>query len=894
MEDETKRILSYHVDVVTATKDSSSFSWRARHFRKLEPDPMPLPLSYRTKLLASAFFSFSVISSTSVSLAKETIDRVSHYKNPPASGKLSKKTPIARSDGSSLPKYVTRRSGAMKSGLRKPAFQPQQEAIIVTGTHAGNRRVYDSVSPISVITSQSLRQTGQLNLIDAIVRLDPSISSQQVGKGGASLASTLRMRGLSPNEVLVLVDGKRRHSTATISTSSGLEKGSNGVDLNMIPTSAVDHIEVLRDGAAAMYGSDAIAGVINIVLKKKATGFSISAQTGANAYNGDGWQTQVNLGYGITFGNNGFFRIDGQYTHADHMIPTTSDVGAPVYHFPANSNHINSTPEETRGNLAISFGADLNDHIRGYGNIIYSHRHNEAYENYRYPNALPALYPYGYSPSETNDENDYSATLGLKGDNLLGWNWDLSTTYGADISRIGTINTANVDLYKDTGYTPTSTMDTRYSLAQWTNNFDVKRDFSIAHAIPVTVAAGAEHRLETYQLWAGDPASYELGGAQGYGGLMPSNAGKWSRDIWAGYLDGDFHFTRKWEVDFAGRFEHYTDGSGNTETGKVSTRYNFTKRFAIRGTFSNGFEAPSLLQEHFSSTNTSVTSASALLSPNSPGGRYLGGQNLKPERSTSAEAGVILEPIDRLHFSLDVYQINIRDRIYVGSSTYGETAAEAITLSGAALPTTVSPSQVSAYTFANVGSTRTQGLDIRSEYSYSSPRFGTFTPSLALSLTKTTLQHTNTDSYGSPYLNAQTASYLTSSSPRSKLILQLHWNYTRWDATIRQTRYGQTTDMLTYEDQTPASATCKGQPLAYSNSCWSKFTNTPAWLTDLEVGYRPLPDLHVAIGANNIFNVRPRKVPLDVNYHGASPYDLNSSGISFTGGYYYGRVDLTL
>lgn len=852
---------------------------------------MSVRSSSQAKLLLSTFFSFSVISSLSAAPTKDTgadPDK-SRGKGIHASGRAGRKTPPQAGGRAAAPSRSA-------SSISRPAPEAHAapEAIIVTGTHAGNRRVYDSVSPISVISSQALMQTGQVNLIDAIVKLDPSITAQQVGKGGASLASTLRMRGLSPNEVLVLVDGKRRHTTATISTSSGPEKGSSGVDLNMIATSAVDHIEVLRDGAAAMYGSDAIAGVINIVLKKRTTGFSASAQTGANAYNGDGWQTQINLGYGLTFGNNGYFRVDGQYMHTDHMIPPTYDVGAKTYHFPPTSNHITSTPEETRGNIVLSFGTDLTEGIQGYGNILYTHRHNEAYENYRYPNALPQLYPDGYSPIETNDENDYSATLGLKGNRFFGWTWDLSTTYGADNSRIGTVNSANVDLYQNTGSTPTSMMDTRYNLAQWTNNFDIKKEFNIARTVPVTVAAGAEHRLETYQLWAGDVASYLLGGAQGYGGLMPSNAGKWGRDIWAGYLDGDFHFTKNWEVDFAGRFEHYTDGSGNTETGKVSTRYNITRRVAIRGTFSNGFEAPTLLQEHFSSTNTSVTSASALLSPNSPGGRYLGGQALKPERSTSAEGGIIIEPINRLHMSADVYQINIRDRIYVGGSTYGQAAEEAITLSGAALPTTVSPQQVSAFYFANVGSTRTQGLDIRSDYSYVSRRFGTFTPSLSLSLTRTRLQHVNTDANGNPYLNEQTAAYLTTTSPRSKIILQLHWHYHNWDATIRQTRYGETSDMLTYEDQTPASATCKGQPLAYSNVCWSKFTNTPAWLTDLEVGYRPIPVLHVAIGANNIFNVRPRKVPLDVNYRGASPYDLNLSGIPFTGGYYYGRVDLTL
>ncbi|AZV37602.1 TonB-dependent receptor [Komagataeibacter xylinus] len=766
------------------------------------------------------------------------------------------------------------------------------EAIIVTGTHASNRRAYDSVSPISVISAAALQRTGQVNLADSLVRMDPSITAQQVGKGGASLVSSIRMRGLSPNEVLVLVDGKRRHNSATISISSGTERGSSGVDLNMIPASAIDHIEILRDGAAAMYGSDAIAGVVNIVLKKRVTGFQGSVQTGANAYNGDGWQTQVNLGGGIAFGNSGYFRIDGQYMHTDHMEPRTYDVGSTKYNFPSDINHINSTPEETRGNIGISFGGDLATNVHGYGSVTYAHRHDEQFQNYRYPNSLPTLYPNGYSPIETNDENDFNASLGIKVDDLLGFNWDFSTTYGEDISQIDTINTANIDLYELTGSTPTHMNDTKYSFSQWTNNIDLRRNFKIGNVVPMTLAMGAEQRLDMYQLWAGEPASYVDGGAQGYSGLMPSNAGKWDRDIWAAYIDGDFHLTPKWELDFAGRFEHYTDGTGNNETGKVSTRYNFNKRIAIRGTISNGFEAPTLLQEHFSSTNVGPTSATGLLSPTSAGGEYLGGQHLKAERSTSVEGGVVLEPIDRFHISADVYQIDIRDRIYVGSSTYGEDAVKAIGLSGASLASTVLASNVSAITFANVGTTRTQGLDIRADYVWRSPRFGTFRPSLALSLNRTRLRHNNTDQNGNPYLNQQTTSFLTTASPRSKIILELNWNLGKWDATIRQTRYGQTTTMMTYEDQ--AVGTCNGQALAFSNSCWLQFHNTPAWLTDLEIGYRPTEMIHVAVGANDIFNVRPRKVPLSVNYRGASPYDLNSSGISYMGGYYYARVDVKM
>ena len=508
------------------------------------------------------------------------------------------------------------------------------------------------------------------------------------------------------------------------------------------------------------------------------------------------------------------------------------------------------------------------------------------------PSVEPTLYPYGFSPLETIEENDYAATLGLKGDNFLGFSWDLSSTYGADESDIGNKNTANPNLIKETGTSPTTVRAETYRLSQWTNNLDFRRQLKIANLVPVTVAFGGEHRLETYQIWPGEIASYTQGGTQGYAGLMPENSGKWSRDVWAAYLDGDFHPLKHWDFDFAGRFEHYTD-VGNTENGKISTRYDITKRIAVRATISNGFRAPTLPEENFSALNVSPTGASGLLSTSGAAGRALGAQKLKPERSTSAEGGIILEPVDGWHISADVYQINIRDRISGAGSIYGDTAISAIAMTGATLPTDITPADVSANYFANVGSTRTQGLDIQSDYLLHMHRYGNLDLTMALNLNRTRVSHINTNSQGNPYLNEQSIAYLTSTSPRSKIILNAYWTIGQWDVNVRQTRYGETTSMLTYQDQTPASLTCKGQSLQYSNVCWGQFKNTPVWLTDLEVGYRLNHVWHFAVGANNIFNQRPRRVSKYNNYLGAMIYDTDSAGIGITGGYYYGRINAT-
>lgn len=822
-------------------------------------------------------------------------------------------------------------ASAKQHAKTRTADVSSNEMVIVTGTHATNRKARQSTSPISVISSEVLRRSGEMNLAEAITRTYASINVSNMGNDAGALTSAFRMRGLNPNEVLVLVDGKRRHTTANIYADAGPDFGSTPVDLNMIPAASIDHIEILEDGAAALYGSDAIAGVVNIITKKTDHGLNTNFQTGANAYNGDGWQYQASVDGGTKLGNDGYIHLSGQVYHTDHMVPYTEDhrllgykpegAGTSLYtgsvKVPKNSNKVTSTPEETRENLSIDFGKKLTEGIEGYGLITYAHRHAESYENYRVPGTIEGMYPYGFSPLETIEENDYAATLGLKGGNFLGFSWGLSTTYGADEDKVGDKNSVNAGMlsskclvrsanpgstspYLSTdgcGWSPTSARAETYRMAQWTNNLDMKRSFNIASVVPVTVAFGGEHRLETYKVEAGVPTSYEAGGMAGYVGLQPQNAGNWSRDIWAGYLDGDFHPTKHWDLDFAGRFEHYTD-VGNTENGKVSTRYDITPRIAVRGTISNGFRAPTLAEQHFSAINVGATTVSGLLPVSSQAARTLGASPLKPERSTNASGGIVLEPLKNFHVEVDAYQINIRDRIIAGGSTNGAVAINAVEQLGFVIPSGLDPNAVSTYYFANGASTRTQGLDIKADYLLHMHRYGNLALSASLDLNRTRLSHVGTttvDGVSTPLLNAATASYITTSYPRSKLILNAYWTVNNWDINLRETRYGETTTMLGYQDWTPSSATCMSNGVAsalrYSSKCFSQFKNTPRWLTDLSIGYRVNEHWHLTVGANNIFNIRPRRVNDIYNNYGARIYDANSAQVPMTGGYYFGRVD---
>ncbi|GLQ63359.1 hypothetical protein GCM10007867_22040 [Gluconobacter cerinus] len=816
-----------------------------------------------------------------------------------------------------------------RQAVQHRAAEGGNESMIVTGTHASNKRARDSSSPVTVVSAATLRRSGQMNLADALTRTYASINVSAKGSDTAALTSSIRMRGLNPNQVLILIDGKRRHVTANIVQNAGPQFGSTPVDLNMIPANMIDHIEVLEDGAAAMYGSDAIAGVVNIITKKQNHGLNMSAQTGANAYNGDGWQYQLNADGGLKLGHDGYMHISGQVYHTDHFVAGANDhrllgswptgantngyytgVVANAVNVPKNSNKIMSTPEETRENLGIDFGKPITEKIDLYGQVTYAHRHAEAIQNYRVPSIAPTLYPSGFSPLEVIDEDDYAGELGLKGHDFYGFDWDLSTVYGADQDKISNKNTANTGMLGSTcnngnvanysstgcGWSPTTVRALNYRNAQWTNNLDFRRKINIFNTVPMVLAFGGEHRLEMYDIVAGEPASYEVGGTQGYAGLRPQNAGSWSRNIWAAYIDGDFHPLKHWDLDFAGRFEHYTD-VGNAQNGKVSTRYDATPWLAFRGTISTGFRAPTLAEQHYSTMSVSPTSASGLLPVSSAAAQILGASPLKPEYSVSSSGGVVVEPVKGFHVEADVYQINLRNRISQGGTTKGQAAVDAIQAMGYALPVnSFDISNVSAYYFANVASTRTQGLDIKADYTFHLHRYGNLALSMALDLNRTRMHHVASDTNGNPLLNAQTIGYLTTGYPRSKIILNAYYTVGKWDINVRQTRYGETTSMMTYQDWTPTSATCAaagGAALRYSNTCFGQFKNTPRWLTDLEVGYRFNEHWHVAVGGNNVFNVRPRKLPEELSSYGAAVYDSNSAQVPINGGYYYGRINAT-
>jgi iron complex outermembrane receptor protein len=783
--------------------------------------------------------------------------------------------------------------GGIQAGLAadpSSAATDASETVIVTGTREADKKAADSLAPIDVVTGDQLTATGQTDLRDVLSRLLPSFSRQAAAYDTGALTDAIQLRGLSPDQVLVLVNGKRRHTTANINADVGPLQGSAPVDLDLIPISAIDHIEVLRDGAAAQYGSDAIAGVVNIILKSADHGGSAGAETGA-FYKGDGFTQGVSGDVGTALGPNGFLHLSGEFHYHNFSNRSGPD--------PQNDDIVDTRvlgdPESTREALAFNAGEKLGSGIELYLFGTYAHRDAQSWENFRNPSpdafnsdaqALTPIYPNGFAPAETITENDFSVTAGVEGQDLLGWRWDLSSTYGGDSDRIGLVSSANSSLYVDTGSTPTSFHVGDYQNTQWTNNFDVSRPVTLGLLpAPVNVAIGLEHRRESYGLGAGDPASYYTSsnpdtsgtygsGAQGLPGNLPAVAGGHSRNSVGTYVDLSTNLTQTWQVDVAGRYEHYSD-FGSTADGKLSTRYDFSPHFAVRGTVSNGFRAPSLAEEYFSAVNVGPGYASVQVPVTSPAALALGSTPLKPEKSTNYSVGIVAEPASRLHATIDAYQIKITDRI-VDSALYTDDetgyVSAALLKNGEVIP---AGTTTSAQYYTNGADTLTRGLDMKADYTTDFGAWGQVRWDGALNLNYTSVRNIKLNSLGVPNLNEAGISYLSTATPRNKIVIGGTWYLDDWSVALHETRYGH---VAQYDlDQ-----------VEFTNY----FLNVvkAAYVTDAEIGYDVTENLHLAVGADNLFNRYPNKTnPATFAPSGWNTYDTTSP-FGVNGGFYYTRL----
>jgi iron complex outermembrane receptor protein len=793
-----------------------------------------------------------------------------------------------------------------------PAFAQEAEndddqVVIVTGVRGQPRTVTESAAPIDVVSAEQLdRMGGASSMRDMLSQLVPSFQAQTIASSSwDALARPAGLRGLGGAHVLVLVNGKRRHNSSLINLATfNLSSGSNPVDLDLIPNGAIKNIEVLRDGAAAQYGSDAIAGVINIGLKEDDSGqFTINAGQRYKFDNrSEGETYSFDLYKGFKLGDAGFLSL----TIAGRDQAKTvrgSDLLNRAY-FPVNGQDdprealldrgrtfTGGLPRNTAINMVVNAGYDFGG-LEAYGGGTLSYRKAAIGQAFRRPNSAQnvlQIYPDGFSPNYTLSENDFQVVGGVRSVDGV-WNWDLSSTYGRNFAKHGSENSLNASLGPSS---PTEFETFTSAFTQWTNNFDVTRELEIGFAKPLTLAMGLEHRWESFKTVPKDEAAYANGGfvyPVGYGGLVgqsgqvgaqgaitlhPDDAADLSRNSYAAYLDLSTNIIDPLYVNVAGRFEHYDDSAGDVLSGKLSARYELFDGLAFRGTISNGFRAPSLSQTGFAQTSTQIFSVNGVTQPidsktvktDSPVGIALGARPLKPEKSTNYSVGFAFTAIPRLSVTVDAYRIELRDRILLTSF-----------LTGAGVDAILAANGFQSYSvryFANAIDTNTQGIDVVTTYNMRLNDFGSLRLSAAFNYNKTKINKIADNppelgGLGLVLFNRQQQGIITNSTPTTKLVLSGDWTLGDLSVNLRETRFGK---------------------VSYLQTNAAQDQHAPAkWITDIDVSYKLNESTTLAVGANNLFDVYPTEMTL-ANATGSPNYMANSP-FGFYGGYYYGRITL--
>ncbi len=778
-------------------------------------------------------------------------------------------------------------AGLQAQTVAGPVADNPIDTVIVTGTRKVGTSVRESAAPIAVISGESLQETGASNLFDAMTALVPSYNSQSVGGDLGNMIRSVQLRGLGPNHTLVLINGKRRHNTASMSADAGPNQYSSPADLDLIPVAAIDHVEILMDGAAAQYGSDAIAGVVNIILKSSASAGSASVLVGRFGdskinphHEHNGLTRDLSIDQGFKLLDTGFLHLSAQLRDHDFTnqtgadLVTTAGFGTPLVPRSPSSDpypsKVSGDAKSKVGAFAANAGIGLGNGVEAYSNATYAHRDAYSWQNWRTPTKAPKFYPNGFEPLETAKENDYAITAGIKGVNASGWRWDLSTVYGRDDIAIGVEQTVNRPLLRDTGSSPTSFYDGQFTVGQWTTNADVSKAIDLGWAAPLNLALGLEMRRESYSIGAGDYASRYDFGPDGFPGYALADAGTHKRRNVAAYVDVSIRPAKNWQVSVAGREEHYSD-FGNTFNAKLTSRYDVTPVVALRGTLSTGFRAPTLQEEYYSATNVGPTYADVVLQANSAAAALAGAKHLSPEKSRNISLGLVLRPAARVNATLDLYQIHVSDRIIGSGTLSGKGADAAIRAHGSVLDPSITDATVSYLT--NGANTRTRGADVALDFSSDFGDAGKVKWTTGLNVNRN--QITGVSLPGG--LSPAAASPIVDATPKSKFIVNGKYFLGAWSANLRVTRYG-TTELTVADPDTGAAP-------YHTNRI------KPTAIADLELGYDLAKALTVTAGARNLFNHFPDRA-ISQGYTHAYVYP-SFSPFGINGAFNYVKADYT-
>ncbi|MEG8039194.1 TonB-dependent receptor [Sphingomonas sp. LR60] len=763
--------------------------------------------------------------------------------------------------------------------------------VVVTGTRAPGRSRLDTVSPVDVLTGDALRAQGTTELADALSTVAPSIDfPRQAAVDGTDAIRPATLRGLSPDQTLVLINGARAHTSALLNINGSIGRGSAAVDLNTIPTVALDRVEVLREGASAQYGSDAIAGVINLRLReaREGGGANVTFGTYATKYDAARTSRSVRDGETATFsgwkgfaiGSEGFLTVSGEYVSRQ---PTNRADIDPRGTAPNRIRARFGDPEVEQGTVYVNAAVPLGDgNWTAYANGGFQQRDSESGAFPRVVNAnnlnaeaLIGLYPDGFLPLIGSRSKDYNATAGVRGE-LGGWNADLTVSYGRNTIDFETRNSGNATY----GIASPQNFDSgRLRYDQLTAGLDLAREYTLGAAV-INIAAGGEYRREGFAIGAGQSESYDraagadtrlASGAQGFVGFRPENEVDVHRSNGSLYLDVEARLWDKLTLGAAARGETYSD-FGETATAKLSARYDIAPWLAFRGSVSTGFRAPSLQQQYYTSTqslvNGNVLQETGLYPVSSDIARALGALPLDPEKSRNYSAGTVVR-FGGFSLTVDGYHIRIRDQIALSENIQATASTQVGSL--------LAPFRVQAARFfINGVQTTTKGLDIVAAYTLRTQNLGSFNLSAAANLNDISVDRVPTSTASlnpAPSLFGRNRVLtIEQGTPRTKIVGAVDWRGEALGATLRAVHYGNVLQPGT----------------VVANDIYTGRRT----IIDLEGRYRFNDNVTLALGAENLLDIYPNTTPAALNNNGVTAFPYYSP-FGFNGRQVYGRLNLT-
>ncbi|MFZ0599568.1 MAG: TonB-dependent receptor, partial [Flavobacterium sp.] len=730
-----------------------------------------------------------------------------------------------------------------------------------------------SALPIDVLSAKDLTSTGQATFDKALQYKIPSFNTVQTPVNDAtSLLDPYEIRNMGPSRTLILINGKRKNLSSLLYVQTSPGRGETGADISAIPTDAIERVEILRDGASAQYGSDAIAGVMNIILKKNTTDGSLTIRSGITS-EGDGEMLGVSLNNGTTVGEKGFLnytidfskvnlanrpgKVDAQGEANDFLSGTPADVATVQSYLDRHpdAQNVNGSPETAAAKFLINGGNDISDNTKLYYNAAYVYKKVNSFANFRTPYWRPLSGdPYlndffgngddanpsydGYGPTFEGDLTDYNGTLGFK-TVKNGWNTDASLTVGGNkqvysvnnsVNRSDIVDADGNNVYRENS--PISFKPGGTSFNHVVGNIDVSKIVSEK----ISIGFGTEFRSEYFTVMEGDKASWDGTGADSFAGNRPENSGKWNRYNVGVYLDVAFDITKDFLVNGTVRHEEYSDFGGAT-VWKASTRYKFLDdKITIRGSVSTGFRAPTLHQIYTQKSQYSFVAGqgiqiSGIINNVSPQARQLGIPSLDPEKSTNVTVGIGAKPFRNFNFTVDYYNIKVEDRIVLGDrqdTAFGNVAW-----------------------FSNSFDSRTSGLDVVANYNnigIGEGKLG-FNVSGNITLENKRISPVTNNSFGD-ILNSLTFT----SRPDTKWILGINYEIGKFGFSLNNTYFGKTTfnqdGLATNDPDAPVTS-----PEYLAANLKTEFI--PKIVTDLGVNFSATEKLTIALNVNNLFNILP-------------------------------------